>query len=240
MSWGAVVAGGAALIGGALSSSGSKSAANAQARANDAAIAEQRRQFDLTREDTAPYRQIGTQALGALGSIYGYSTPVAGYSGDTTPGVDSNSGYRINPDGSVSQAFAAGGSAGSPDYSNFFASPDYQFRKDQGMQGIERSLAARGLATSGNALSALADYNSNLAAGEFGNYFNRQAALAGIGQSAVNTATQAGANSASNIGNYFQNSGAARASGIASSSNAWGNALGTIGGIAYNRWGPQQ
>lgn len=124
-----------------------------------------------------------------------------------------------------------------PDYSNFFASPDYTFRRDEGTRGIERSAAAAGLTGSGNALAALADYNSNLAAGEFGNYFNRQAALAGIGQSAVNTTTTAGMNSANNIGAALQNGANARASGIGDAADAWGNALGTIGGIAYDRWG---
>jgi hypothetical protein len=258
--WVAAIGAGAAVAGGAMQADAAKDAARAQGRAADAATAEQRRQFDLTREDTAPYREIGRQALGALGSIYGYSMPVTGYGGASggTPGVDQRSGWRINPNGSVtgasmgSQGITAGGGmpgtdgmqtpsgVGMPDYSNFFASPDYQFRRDQGTQGIERSLAARGLGTSGNALAALTEYNSNLAAGEFGNYFNRQAALAGIGQTAVNTSANAGANAAGNIGNALMAGGNARASGIAGSANAWGNALGTAGGYLadwYNNRG---
>jgi hypothetical protein len=35
-------------------------------------IAEQARQYNTTRADTAPYRVIGNQAINALGSIYGY------------------------------------------------------------------------------------------------------------------------------------------------------------------------
>lgn len=247
MSWGAVIGAGAALLGGGIASQGAKDAARESARGTEAATAEQRRQFDLTREDTAPYRQIGVQALNALGGIYGYSSrpPAVG----VTNGVDPSSGYRVTGNGGIRQGVTIDNSTGqvtdtaagppmmAPDYSRFFASPDYQFRRDQGIQGIERTASARGLTGSGNALTALAEYNSNLAAGEFGNYFNRQAALAGIGQSAVNTATNAGMNSANNIGAALQNGANARASGIGDAADAWGNALGTIGGIAYDRWG---
>ena len=43
-----------------------QSASNAQQAATNAAIAEQRRQYDLTRGDYAPYREAGTKALGQL------------------------------------------------------------------------------------------------------------------------------------------------------------------------------
>jgi small-conductance mechanosensitive channel len=67
MSFVAAAIGAAGAIGGALISSKSASkAASAQSGATDAAIAEQRRQYDLTREDFAPYRAAGTQALGQL------------------------------------------------------------------------------------------------------------------------------------------------------------------------------
>lgn len=278
--WGAAIAVGGSLLGGALSSNAAGKAAKAAAKGADAATAEQRRQYDQTREDTSVARNIGNQALGALGGIYGYGSgvPAVGVTSGTTGaptstgnafadtiaggvsspktnpsgvnGVDPSSGIMVGPGGAIKQGVAGGvqpGAGGAtalgpampagPDYSNFFASPDYQFRKDQGMQGVERSASAVGLTGSGNALAALADYNSGLAAGEFGNYFNRQATLAGIGNAATNTVTSAGMNSANNIGQNFQNAANARASGIGDAADAWGNALGTIGGIAYDRWG---
>lgn len=122
----------------------------------------------------------------------------------------------------------------SPNYGAFFKSPDYQFRKTQGMEGIGNSFSASGGAKSGNALKALADFNSNLAAGEFGNYFNRQAALAGIGQTATNTSANAGIATGQIVGNALQNAGNARASGIAGSANAWGGAASGIAqGLGY-------
>jgi hypothetical protein len=180
----------ASVAGGVIAANGARSAANTQSRAADAATAEQRRQYDLTRQDQQPWIQAGTGALDRL----------------TT--------------------------ASTGDNSNFFASPDYEFRRTEGERGIENSAAARGGAFSGNALRALSDYNSNLASGEYGNWWNRQAGLAGIGQSAVNQVGAAGQASANNIGQLQMASGDARASGILGQSNA------INGGInnALNAW----
>jgi hypothetical protein len=122
----------------------------------------------------------------------------------------------------------------SPNYGAFFKSPDYNFRRVEGQRDLGNSFAARGGAFSGNALKALSEFNSNLAAGEFGNYFNRQAALAGIGQTATGQSANAGIATGQLVGNSLQNAGDARASGIAQGANAWGGALSGIGqGLGY-------
>jgi hypothetical protein len=145
-----------------------------------------------------------------------------------TPSPQAGASPQVAQGGSPTNALAA------PDYSAFFKSPDYTFRRDEGLKGIERTAAARGGAFSGNALKALNEFNSNLAAGEFGNYFNRQAALAGIGQTATAQTNQAGLITANQTGNALQNQGDARASGVAGSYNAWGNALsGVAQGAGY-------
>lgn len=135
----------------------------------------------------------------------------------------------------------------------FTASPDYNFRRSEGTRDIQGTFAARGGGQSGNALRALAEFNSNLAAGEYGNWFqrqqseydrwfNRNAALAGIGQTATNQAgagaLQTGSDIASNamrtganIGNAMIGAGDARASGIIGSANAWGNTLQDLAGL---------
>jgi hypothetical protein len=145
-------------------------------------------------------------------------------------------GGGLTSDG-VNQGMSVGGtptSMSAPDYSAFFKSPDYQFRKDEGMAGIGNAFSASGGAKSGNALKALAEFNSNLAAGEFGNYFNRQAAIAGIGQTATNTSANAGIATGQIVGNALQNSADARASGVAGSANAIGAGLsGLAQGFGY-------
>ena len=67
MPWiGAAIGAGASLLGGAMQSNAASNASNQQSAATDASIAEQRRQYDLTRGDSAPYREAGTKALGQL------------------------------------------------------------------------------------------------------------------------------------------------------------------------------
>lgn len=63
--------GAAQLLGGALGAEASKSAANTQAAATQAGVAETQRQFNLTRQDTAPYRATGRSALYALRDMMG-------------------------------------------------------------------------------------------------------------------------------------------------------------------------
>lgn len=74
MSFGIVGAIGGALIG----AKGAKDAANTQVKGGDAAIAEDRRQYDQTRTDFAPARETGSQALAAIArglGLAGYSAP---------------------------------------------------------------------------------------------------------------------------------------------------------------------
>ena len=59
----AMVGAGTALAGTVLQSGAASDAAQAQTDATNASIGEQRRQFDLTREDYAPYREAGKRGL---------------------------------------------------------------------------------------------------------------------------------------------------------------------------------
>lgn len=133
---------------------------------------------------------------------------------------------------------ASGGgvtAGGSPDMSAFFTSPGYQFRRDEGMRGINNSFAARGGALSGNALRALTDFNSNIASSEFGNYFNQLASVAGIGQTATNQTAAYGADHAANAGRNALYAGDSRASGIQGQANAWGDTINGLAGL-YGYW----
>jgi len=66
------------LAGSAISANASRHAAQDQVKGGDRAIEEDRRQYDQTREDFAPYRETGSQALGAIArglGLGGYSPP---------------------------------------------------------------------------------------------------------------------------------------------------------------------
>lgn len=250
---------GGSLLSGLFGAEASDDAADAQRAGSRDAIAEQRRQLDVILRMLEPQRQLGYGAISDLGSLYGYSTPAyqtaaqlqqgaggaapgmpAGLSGSNPGGMLGGLWQQIQQQ-MQSQA-GGGGGAGvaptgpgvptAPSLARFYTSPDYNFRRTEGTRGIEQSAAARGGALSGNTLRGLNEFNSNLAAGEFGNYFNRQAALAGIGQTATGQAGNAGLATAANIGNAQMNAGASRASGIL------GRNAAIAGGITqgYENW----
>ena len=146
-------------------------------------------------------------------------------------------------EGQIATAQEGGGEAG-PDYSAFFKSPGYQFRQDEGIRAIDRSASARGQLMSGGTLRELQRYGQGLASSEFGNYANRLASLAGIGQSAAFQGGQLGAatggqvgSSVANIGQSILAGGQAQAEGIIGSSNAlqqgFGGALGAFSGVQW-------
>ena len=102
----------------------------------------------------------------------------------------------------------------------FQADPGYNFRMAEGMKGLERSAAARGLLQSGGTLKGIQQYGQNLASAEYDNAFSRYISqreasmepyryLTGLGQAAA-------AGQAANIGS----SGAALAEIAAARGNA--------------------
>lgn len=225
-------------------------AGEAQAASSDAAIAEQQRQFDTLLSLGAPQRAIGNQALATLGRVYGYSPndpalPAPGSSGNEfiqLPGggnslwanlIGRAPGGRIQIPRPVNRGQVTinndTGQIEEANYEDFFASPDYRFRLNQGTSAVQNSAAARGGLYSGNALRALSDYGQGTAAGEFGNWFNRQAALAGIGQAATTQAGNAALTTGANIGNLLVNQGNARASGIIGQTNSLTNMVNQLG-----------
>lgn len=200
-----------AILGaGLLGAAASKSAAKTQAGAAQQAADVQRSQFEQTREDQAPYRQAGYNALAELQRTAG-----------NVPGA-----FR----------FGAG---------DYQADPGYAFRLSEGQKALDRQAAARGGLISGGALRAAQRYGQEMGSQEFGNaynraltgyntdvarenqLYNRQAALAGIGQTATNLVGQAGQNYANAAGNLMTGAGAAQAAGQVGMANALTGGLGT-------------
>lgn len=130
------------------------------------------------------------------------------------------------------------------DTSDFFNSPDYNFRRTEGQRDLGNAFRAGGSALSGNALRALSEFNQGLAGGEVGNWWNRQAGLAGIGQQATGAAADAGTNYSGMFGRNAlagADAGGARASGIVNQANVIGQGLNQLGQIAgYYRRPPKQ
>lgn len=171
------------FLAGKESAGATRDAAQTQAESAAQGVAEQRRQFDQTRADQAPWLDAGKSALDRLNR--------------------SSTG----------------------DMSDFHASPDYQFTRDEGTRGIASGFAAKGGAFSGNALKALSEFNSNLASSQYGNWWNKNAGLAGVGQTSANSLGVLGQNNANNISGLLAASGNARASGIIGTQSVWNNAF---------------
>ena len=204
----------------------------------------------------APYLQQGQAAIGKLGSLMGLKqkmTPqekgnaiISVLTGGGNPSsIESNNVIKNynSLDNPLSDPFkdylAKSGLSGGQFNQN---NPQYQFLLKQGQQALDRSAAARGMGYSGAQMKAAQQFGQGLAsqqydkeydraAQEFGNYYNRLAALAQGGQQAATTASQLGGQYAQNAGGtlgslstQLQNNigqlGNARASGYIGQANA--------------------
>jgi hypothetical protein len=159
---------------------------------------------------------LGDQLIGSVrpGGKNGRFTPAAG--------VDT---YQLSRQRQLSQQQQQQSTPGTPDMSVFFESPDYQFNLAEGQKAIDRSLAARGRSLSGAGVREGIRYASGMASNEFGNFYNRLANLAGIGQTATNSTATAGMNAANNIAQNHLYAGNARANGYMQTGQAVNNAV---------------
>lgn len=159
-------------------------------------------------------------------------------------------GYVYDPNAATAAAQVPGQQntqAGGLD--RFWASPDYTFRRDEGMRGLEQSAAARGGAFSGDALKALTEFNGNLASGEFNNYRNNLFRLAGYGTGATDNAGGAIDDYTNDVQQSNETQGDARASGVLGTTNSiaglmgdfariYGNSMGSGNRAPYSASGP--
>jgi hypothetical protein len=163
---------------------------------------------DIFAQQTAlnePFRQGGVNALNRMQDLLGIS------------GNRNAPGY-----GSMSKNFTM---------ADFQADPGYAFRMTEGLKALDRQAAARGGLISGGALKAAQGYGQDLASQEYLNAFNRfqtnrtnllnpLQSIAGAGQTATTTLSQAGQNMGTNVANYMGNAGQAQAGAVTSAADA--------------------
>jgi hypothetical protein len=129
---------------------------------------------------------------------------------------------------------------------DFIKDPGYNFRRSEGMKGLEGSAASRGGLLSGGTLKALTRYGSDYASNEFGNAynrynndltsrFNRLSSLAGTSQTATRDVANMGMQNANNLGDLAVQAGNARASGYVGSANAINGGIQSIGNFYQNQ-----
>lgn len=121
--------------------------------------------------------------------------------------------------------------------------PGYQWRMQQGAQGVMNTASAGSGSLSGPALKALMEYNQAGASQEYGaafnrfqtqqgNIFQRLTSMAGMGQNAAAGVGNQAVATGGNIGANIVGGANAAAAGQVGAANAYGGALSDLGGIA--------
>lgn len=196
----------AAIFGsGLLGASAASSGASAQANAANRAAELSNEQYQQTRQDLAPYRAAGVNALGKLEGMADY-TPFGmqqfqqdpGYAfrlSEGQKGLDRQAAARggLISGGALKAAQRYGQEMGSQEYTNAFNR--YQTERNARLNPLQ--------------------------------------SLAGVGQTATNQLGQFGAQNAGAMGNYMTGAAAAGAAGQMGAANAMTSGLGTY--INYNQ-----
>lgn len=150
------------LLSAGLQTYGAQSAARAQSGATQAAIDEQRRQFDLTRGDYAPYREAGVNALGQLQTDMNAPVTAAdvmqdpGYQFGLNQGQTALDRKIASMGGRVSGASLKAADRYATDYASTGYGAAYQRRQDR----LNRLASLAGLGQTSTAGSAAAGTNS--------------------------------------------------------------------------------
>lgn len=143
----------------------------------------------------------------------------------------SNTAANLNPYIDAGKGALTGiQSLNSGDYSGFKESPDYQFALTQGLQGLDRSAAARGSLYSGGHSADVMGFAQGLASQNYNGYYSKLAGLANTGQGAAANLGSVGAGNAAAIGANLTNAGNAQANGYINGANAQSNMYGQLAG----------
>lgn len=105
------------------------------------------------------------------------------------------------------------------DYSQFYASPDYQFRLNEGLDAVQNSNSAQGLNLSGVQLKDFNNYAQGVASTEYGNYYNRLAGLRSEGLGITGQQASNDLNTARGFADTQIGAAGARASGYLANAN---------------------
>lgn len=205
MAWIATAIIGGAVIGGIASNS----AANTQADAANNAAGMSMQQYQQTREDNAPWRQAGQNALNQIGGMndqFTHSFNAQDLQSNLAPNyqfqLDQGIGATKNL-ANVSGGLLSGNTLkGINDYAQNFAGNAYQ--------------------------QAFNNYNAQQT-----NIYNRLSNLAGLGQTANQTTAQNGVQAVGNAGNYLTSGAAAQAAGTVGMANAANNGISNYLGWNY-------
>lgn len=199
------------IIGGLVGQGGANAAAGAVGSATKESIAAAQHQQAVNRSDASPWTAAGTSALSEIGKLLGWGELY-------NPGTDGSVyNYQGDPTGEKKKAA----------FNAFETSPGYAFRKQEGINALDRSAAARGSLRSGAQMKAVQGFGDNLASAEFGDYYNRLAGLAGMGGQAQQGVMSANTGLTGQIGNWNMTGAMSRGSSYQAGANALASGIGS-------------
>jgi hypothetical protein len=214
---GAIVSGVGAGLGAAASYAGSQMQADAAKEATAAQLS----MFNTINKQFAPQRGAGYQSLNQIRSMLPGQSVTYNELGQPV-GTQEGTDYLTRQ--FTPQDLQAG------------LAPNYQFMLGQGQQAQQRAANVGGGLIGGNALRGLEDYTQNYAQnayqGAFNNFqsqrtgiYNTLAGIAGLGQKAQESTSQAGQNATTAAAQLGVGSAAAQAAGLTGASNALAGGL---------------
>ena len=217
---GMLIAGGVGLAAGGLGMMGASQAAGAAS----AAAAEQRFAGQVARGDTSAWRVSGQSAVNQLARLLGLGKLKYDYEA-VGSGQGPNNFALVDSSNAAEEQRNA--------LAEWERDPGYQWRMDEGIRARDRSASSKGMLLSGAQKKAITNWGQGLASEEYGNYFNRLAALSGIGSQAATQGSGMNLDAASRAGASEIQAGQARqsgynalASGLVYGGNSWQKSLG--------------
>lgn len=158
----------------------------------------------------SPWTSAGESALGKIVQLLGLGELTSRGSNDGKVYVDG-----ANAEGLQKEALNA-----------FQTTPGYGFRKQEGINALDRSASSRGLRLSGAQLKGVQNFGDGLASQEYDNYFNRLSGLSGGGQAGTANVNATSADLTKGAGNSMLNGGIARGSSYTAGANALASGIG--------------
>ena len=272
MAWGYAIAAAASYLAASNSASASGQAASDQLQAALASNQLQANEFSTIQGEYGPQRNIGYGADTLLAQLYGIPNPnapstsamypananyVSGTGGSVPFGVGGGAGgggaggggsmpFGIGPIGRAGAGAApsAAPTTGTPNFSNFYNAPNYQFALQQGENAVNRNAAAGGNLYSTNTLNSLDQFAQGTASQQYNNYVQQLMGLAGLGGQATAGTASAAQATGNNISAGLLSAGNANASGALGQAGAWnslfgsksfqGNVAGAVNGFTTN------
>ena len=194
----------------------------------------------VTTNNASPFSAVRT---GPRDNSFGAAIRNSLAGGASAPAGGSTTSFKVGDasfsDRAAAEEYLSGlrSQAAGSEFVGFQETPGYQFALEQNEKALERAAAARGVRLSGATFNEAARQAQGMQNQEFNTYLNRLASGAGQGQTAVNSLSSFGQNTANSISNAYANQGAqvgaARASGYQGVNNAIQGGLGNLATLNF-------